>query len=80
MAISIAQFEAALDAHGADVSRWPQPLRGDANLLLTGSVEAQRLLAAAQTVDALLDTPAPKAPEGLADRIVSTALGKRDRD
>lgn len=78
MAISIAQFEAALDAHGADVSRWPQPLRGDANLLLTGSAEAQRLLAAAQAVDALFHTPAAEAPEGLADRIIGTALGKRD--
>jgi len=79
-AITIAEFEAALDAYGPDLDRWPMPVRAHAATLLTASEVARQLLAAAQTVDAVLKAPDTKAPKGLADRIIDQALGKRRPD
>jgi len=79
-AISIAEFEAALDAHGPDLSRWPDMLRREAETLLATSEDARQALAAAQVVEAGLRASTPKAPASLADRIVDRALGKRRTD
>ncbi|RYH13869.1 MAG: hypothetical protein EON57_01325 [Alphaproteobacteria bacterium] len=79
-AISIADFEATLDAHGPDLERWPMPVRAHAVTLLATSPEARQLLSAASAVDVALRDQTGKAPEGLADRIVGRALGKRDPD
>ena len=79
-AVSIAEFEAALDTHGPDLSRWPDALRMDADALLAASGEARQLLEAARAVEIALRSPSPRAPQGLADRIVGRALGKRDPD
>lgn len=79
-AISIVDFEAALDTFGPDLDRWPMPVRAHAATLLAASQEARQLLAAAKAVDAALRDQPGKAPEGLTDRIIGKALGKRDPD
>ena len=79
-AITIAEFEAALDTHGPDLDRWPMPARAHAANLLAASEIARQLLAAAQTVDAVLNAPDTKAPQGRTDRIIDQALGKRRPD
>ncbi len=80
MAISIADFESAIDAYGPDLDGWPMPVRAHAATLLASSAEARQLLAAAKAVDAALSGPETKAPAGLADRIIGKALGKREPD
>lgn len=70
--LSIAEFESAMDRHGADLGRWPDALRSSAEALLEASDEARHLHALALQLDAALRAP-PKAPAGLADRIVLAA-------
>jgi hypothetical protein len=70
--LSIADFENALDHHGADLTQWPADTRRDAEQLLGASEDARRLHAAAQAMEAALRAP-QAAPAGLADRIVSAA-------
>ena len=70
-----AEFQIALDTHGADLSKWPAELRAEALVLLAGSAEARTVFEAARRVEALLRRPAEQAaPKGLADRIVGKAL------
>jgi hypothetical protein len=50
----IPEFLRLLDAHGADVSRWPRQYRERAEPLLAASAEARAALASARQLDALL--------------------------
>lgn len=76
--LSIEGFRGLLDRHGGDLSRWPAPDRAAAALLLERSPLAQEMLAEATRLDTQLSAT-PKAPAGLADRIVAAAL-KQDSD
>lgn len=74
--VGLDKLEAALDAYGADRTRWPAPLRLALSGLIAGSSEAQRMLRDAEAFDRLLD----KAPQydqsrldGLSQRIMATA-------
>lgn len=70
-----AEFQIALDTHGADLSKWPAELRAEALVLLAGSAEARAVFEAARGVEGLLRRPAEQpAPQGLADRIIGMAL------
>lgn len=71
--LSVEGFRDLLARHGGDVSRWPVRERAAAAPLLEHSSEAQALLAEAAQMDTHLATT-PKAPAGLADRIVAAAL------
>lgn len=73
--LSLEGFRDLLARHGGDVSRWPARERAAAGTLLEQSSEAQALLAEAAQLDAHLAVT-PKAPAGLADRIVTAALNQ----
>ena len=69
--LTLEEFQELLDRFGSDLSVWPDPQR--AAVCVETFPEAADLLRQAQAVEAGLAQP-PKAPEGLADRIVAEAL------
>jgi hypothetical protein len=71
--LSIEDFQDLLDRLGGDTNAWPHPIRDYAENLLAQSLEARTLLAEACAVHAGLKETV-KAPSGLADRIIKTAL------
>lgn len=73
--LTLDAFQELLDRLGGDVSGWPAAERTAALSLLENSPQAQEMLAHAGMLDAAL-AQAPKAPRGLADRIVNAALAK----
>lgn len=76
--MTMTQLQSAIDAHGADLNRWPAELRSEAAALIANQPEARALLEAALTLDAALrNSSGVKAPTGLADRIVAEALRRR---
>lgn len=73
--MDLEEFEAALDEHGPDVEDWPADLRDAARLLLDHSAEARQLLdEELRLAAAFAMRTTPKAPAGLADRIVLRAM------
>lgn len=74
--VGLDKLEAALDAYGADRTRWPAPLRLALSGLIAGNSEAQRMLRDAEAFDRLLDQ-APQYDQsrldGLRQRIMATA-------
>jgi hypothetical protein len=53
--LELDRFEQLLDVHGADLERWPEPLRHGARELLASSSDAQQVWARAERLAALLD-------------------------
>ena len=75
--LELSEFEAALDRLGADIERWPEPLREAAQDLLVNSEAARRQHAVMLEIEAgLASAPPVTAPLGLADRIVARALAE----
>lgn len=75
--MDLEEFEEALDEHGPDVEDWPANLRDAARLLLDQSSEARDLLHdELRLAAAFAMQPAPKAPSGLAERIVLRAMAE----
>jgi hypothetical protein len=72
--VDIVEFEDLLDRLGDDFSRWPPEQRRLAAALVEDSAEAQALLREAAEMRAFLAAPVPRAPAGLADRIVAQAV------
>ncbi|MGE5517204.1 MAG: hypothetical protein ACM31D_15475 [Bacteroidota bacterium] len=73
--LTLEGFRELLDRFGGELSRWPARERATADALLEHSPEARSLLAEAARLDAAL-AATPKAPAGLADRIVAAALAQ----
>ena len=71
--LTLEGFRDLLDRFGGDLTSWPARERVAADALLAISADAKALLAETAAVDSVLATP-PKAPAGLADRIVAAAL------
>lgn len=67
-------FLSLLDTHGANLATWPEAERASAEALLVAQPECGALLQTACAVDALLRQARPKAPEGLLQRVLKTAL------
>ena len=67
------QFNAALDRHGGDLSRWPAQLRQEAETLIAGDAGAAADFARAERLDALLAAATAPSPvdAALIGRIVS---------
>ena len=59
MTTTLARFQHLLDVHGADLARWPQPLRTAAERLLAADGAAGAALAQARALDALIAREAP---------------------
>lgn len=74
--LSLEGFQDLLDRLGGDLSAWSEPQQAAANALLAVSPDAQNILAAALRLDADLRAQ-PKAPAGLADRIMAASGAKR---
>lgn len=75
--MNLDEFEEALDEHGPDVEDWPANLRDAARLLLDQSSAARDLLHdELRLAAAFAMQPVPKAPAGLADRIVLRAMAE----
>ncbi|MEO8178995.1 MAG: hypothetical protein ABI895_09200 [Deltaproteobacteria bacterium] len=53
--LDLERFEQLLDVHGADLERWPEPLRRGARELLASSSDAQQVWSRAERLAALLD-------------------------
>lgn len=73
--LTLEGFRDLLDRHGGDLAHWPAGEVASAIALIEASPEARALLDQAQRLDATLASP-PKAPPGLADRIVAAALAQ----
>jgi hypothetical protein len=63
MTMTLARFQHLLDVHGADLARWPQPLRTAAERLLAGDGAASAALAQARALDALIASDEPAAAD-----------------
>lgn len=61
----LADLQSALDAFGADRTRWPARVRRDLSSFIAGSPDAQRMLRESESFDRLLDA----APALRADKI-----------
>jgi hypothetical protein len=59
MTMTLGRFQHLLDVHGADLARWPQPLRAAAERLLAADDTAPAALAQARALDALIAREAP---------------------
>jgi len=70
--MEIARFRRLLDAHGADIARWPQAERAAACRLLATSPEARRLQGDAANLDRILEG----ARGGVAPESVARVVGK----
>ena len=72
--MAIEKFDALLDRHGSNLDDWPASEQGPARELLKMSSEARERLEEEQALTSLLSArPAPKAPKGLAQKIVKKA-------
>lgn len=73
--VGLDKLEAALDAYGADRTRWPAPLRLALSSLIASNPDAQKMLKDAEAFDRLLDM-APRYDASrlvaLSDRIAAT--------
>ncbi|WP_026791209.1 hypothetical protein [Pleomorphomonas oryzae] len=67
-----AQFQDLVDRQGEDLTRWPEALRVEAELLLAVSEPARRILGNAVTLRAAFASARPiRAPRDLAARILA---------
>jgi hypothetical protein len=78
--MTLERFEAATLAWGADLARWPESLRQEAETLCADQPAAvEALLAAARSLDQALDAAIVEAPSAaLRDRVLSLAPKARD--
>jgi hypothetical protein len=74
------EFNAGLDRHGGDLSRWPPALREHAEALTAADTQAAAELRAAQRLDALMVEVTAPAPvdAALVGRIVSKDRSRRN--
>ncbi|MDR3476225.1 MAG: hypothetical protein P4M09_31660 [Devosia sp.] len=74
--MNLEELEDALDEYGADFENWPADRARAAQYLLRESPDARALLAFQLSIESGLKAPATaRAPTGLADRIVTQAMG-----
>ena len=70
----LSQFQDDLDRYGARLEDWPDAVRAQAQALIDASAEARMLIDAAKVLWDSSKAAPVKAPAGLAQRIVKTAL------
>lgn len=75
---SVTELEDAIDAHGADISRWPVELREHATKLLANSSQARDLVELALKMESGLRSGAgTKASPEFIDRVARAAFQRR---
>ena len=75
-AMTLDTFQYLADAYGANLERWPKAMLPAATRLFASSAPARAVLAEAQALDRLLDTPPPVVTSNatdLAERIIAAA-------
>jgi hypothetical protein len=69
--MNVAEFENLLDRLGDEIAGWPASQREAADLLLSSSAPARRLLDEARQLRRALSAPAIATPAGLTGRIMA---------
>lgn len=72
--LTLAEFQDLLDRLGEDWEAWPVATRLQAQRLVARSPAAEAMVAKARAMRKAVRSSQPKAPAGLAGRIVATAL------
>lgn len=78
--LSVGDFSDLLDRLGTDFGQWPEASRVAAECLLARSDEAIALLADAVAFDDAAKATQPKAPLGLAERIIAAAGSEKAKN
>jgi hypothetical protein len=81
MTMTLGRFQHLLDVHGANLTRWPQPLRTAAERLLARDGAATAALAQARALDALIahDEPADADATGVLRALAARPLPPQRR-
>ncbi|OJX79983.1 hypothetical protein [Magnetospirillum sp. 64-120] len=78
--MTVGDFSDLLDRLGSDLAQWPEPQRRAAEALLERSSSAAQALAEALKLADDVKTSQPKAPPGLADRIIAAAGSEKPKN
>jgi len=78
--LSVGEFSDLLDRLGCDLAHWPDPQRRAAETLLEASPSAVEALAEAIALAEAVKASQPKAPAGLADRIITAAGSEKPKN
>jgi ferric-dicitrate binding protein FerR (iron transport regulator) len=81
MTMTLRRFQRLLDVHGADLARWPQPQRQEAERLLASDHAAAAAFAQARALDALIarEAQAQPAAAGLLRALEARPLPRQRR-
>ncbi|MBR9971450.1 hypothetical protein [Magnetospirillum sulfuroxidans] len=77
--LTVGDFSDLLDRLGPELGRWPSAERQGAEALLLQSDEAAALLTDALVLADTISAVQPKAPAGLADRIIAAAGAEKPK-
>jgi hypothetical protein len=69
--LTIRRFQVLAESYGADLQRWPQQSRAEAQRLLTVSSEARQLLAEARILDAAIMEVSTQDPLSPAEQVAA---------
>lgn len=78
--LSVGEFSDLLDRLGCDLAVWPIAQRQAAEALLQSSAAATETLAEAIALAETMKAAQPKAPAGLADRIIAAAGSEKPKN
>ncbi|MBI2242057.1 MAG: hypothetical protein HYU59_14780 [Magnetospirillum gryphiswaldense] len=78
--MTVGEFSDLLDRLGSDLAQWPEPQRHAAEALLERSSSAAQALAEALKLADAVKASQPKAPSGLADRIIAAAGSEKPKN
>jgi hypothetical protein len=59
--LTLGRFKAMAESYGADLQRWPEEVRGEAEALLTGSPQARAVLDQARALDTAIEAAGARA-------------------
>lgn len=76
--MKIERFQHLAEAFGGDLSRWPQAEQSAAGALLRTEAAARRIVAEAQSLDALLARAAPPVDAPCVDRTAAAIFARLD--
>lgn len=78
--MTVGEFSDLLDRLGSDLTLWPDAQRSAAETLLAQSPGAAEVLAEALQLADVIKAGQPKAPSGLADRIIAAAGSEKPKN
>ena len=69
--MNLNEFKNSLNIYGANLHKWPDELRKQAESLLINSVEAQDLFSEETNLDMLINPNSNRPPHDLVDKIIA---------